>query len=40
VKRALEEREPKLVENEKTAIFVRGQNTSDRVRGAMGDLVS
>ncbi|BEI85070.1 hypothetical protein CcaverHIS002_0504710 [Cutaneotrichosporon cavernicola] len=38
VKRALEAREPKLVENEKTAIFVRGQNTSDRVRGAMVDL--
>lgn len=40
VKRALEAREPKLVENEKTAIFVKGQNTSERVRTAMKDLVS
>lgn len=40
VKRALEAREPKIVENEKTAIFVRGQNTSDRVRGVMQDMVS
>ncbi|WOO78546.1 Ribosome production factor 2 [Vanrija pseudolonga] len=40
VKRALEEREAKLVENEKTAIFVRGANTSERVRDAMKDLYS
>jgi hypothetical protein len=40
VKRALEAREPKVVENEKSAIFVRGQNTSERVRDAMKDLVS
>jgi ribosome production factor 2 len=40
VKRALDEREPKLVENEKSAIFVRGQNTSEKVRLAMKDLVS
>jgi hypothetical protein len=40
VKRALDEREPKAVENEKTAIFVRGQNTSEKVRSAMKDLVS
>lgn len=39
MKRALEEREAKIVENEKTAIFVRGQNTSERVREAMKDLV-
>lgn len=38
VKRALEEREPKVVENEKTAVFVRGQQTSEKVRAAMKDL--
>ncbi|RXK35156.1 ribosome production factor 2 [Tremella mesenterica] len=38
VKRALEKREPQLIENEKTAIFVRGQNTSQRVRDCMKDL--
>jgi len=40
VKRALEKREPQVIENEKTAIFVRGQNTSEKVRIAMKDLVS
>jgi ribosome production factor 2 len=40
VKRALEAREAKVIENEKTAIFVRGQSTSERVRDAMKDLVS
>jgi hypothetical protein len=39
VKRALEKREPQVVENEKSAIFVRGQNTSENVRAAMKDLV-
>jgi hypothetical protein len=39
VKRALEKREPQIIENEKTAIFVRGQNTSEKVRIAMKDLV-
>ncbi|ORY24218.1 Brix domain-domain-containing protein [Naematelia encephala] len=38
VKRALEKREPQAVENEKTAIFVRGQSTSEKVRKAMQDL--
>ncbi|WWC72916.1 uncharacterized protein I206_106880 [Kwoniella pini CBS 10737] len=38
VKRALDKREPQLVENEKTAIFVRGQSTSDIVRNVMKDL--
>ncbi|WWD06931.1 hypothetical protein V865_005028 [Kwoniella europaea PYCC6329] len=38
VKRALKEREPQVVENEKTAIFVRGQSTSDIVRNVMKDL--
>ncbi|WVN85052.1 uncharacterized protein L203_100194 [Cryptococcus depauperatus CBS 7841] len=38
VKRALGKREPQIVENEKTAIFVRGQNSSERVRSVMKDL--
>ncbi|WRT69244.1 uncharacterized protein IL334_006228 [Kwoniella shivajii] len=38
VKRALDKREPQLVENEKTAIFVRGQSTSEVVRNVMKDL--
>ncbi|WVF65368.1 hypothetical protein IAT40_000095 [Kwoniella sp. CBS 6097] len=37
-KRALEKREPQIVENEKTAIFVRGQTSSERVREVMKDL--
>lgn len=40
VKRALDEREPKLVENEKTCIFVSGNKTSERIRDAMKDMVS
>lgn len=39
-KRALDAREPQLVEGDKTAIFVRGERTSDKVRQAMKDLVS
>nr|XP_019049782.1 ribosome production factor 2 [Kwoniella bestiolae CBS 10118]OCF28712.1 ribosome production factor 2 [Kwoniella bestiolae CBS 10118] len=38
VKRALAAREPQVVENEKTAIFVRGQSTSEIVRNVMKDL--
>ncbi|WWD21395.1 hypothetical protein CI109_105880 [Kwoniella shandongensis] len=38
VKRALDRREPQIVENEKTAIFVRGQTSSDKVRTVMKDL--
>ncbi|ODN81668.1 hypothetical protein L202_02067 [Cryptococcus amylolentus CBS 6039] len=38
VKRALEKREPQVIENEKTAIFVRGQATSDMVRNTMKEL--
>ncbi|KAJ9110446.1 hypothetical protein QFC19_001572 [Naganishia cerealis] len=38
VKRALEAREPQIVEKEKTAIFVRGEKTSEPVRIAMKDL--
>lgn len=40
VKRALDKREPQTVENEKTAIFVKGNQTSEKVRMAMKDLVS
>ena len=40
VKRALAKQEPLLVENEKTAIFVRGSSTSQRVRDCMQDMVS
>lgn len=40
VKRALDKREPKEVEGEKTAIFVRGNSTSEKTRDAMKDLVS
>lgn len=40
VKRALDKREPQEVEGEKTAIFVRGNSTSERVRIAMKELVS
>ena len=40
VKRALDKREPQAVENAKTAIFVRGNQTSENVRAAMKDLVS
>ena len=34
-KKALEEREPKAVENTKTALFVRGTNCSDIVMKCM-----
>jgi len=39
-KRALEDREPKAIENTKTAIFVRGTNCSDLVMKCMKDLSS
>ncbi len=39
VKRALDCREPKLHENTKTAIFIRGGNTSETVTQALKDLV-
>ena len=39
VKRALEERAPKLVENTKAALFLRGKTTSDVATRAMKDLV-
>ena len=38
-KRALEEREPKAVENTKTALFVRGTNCSDKVMKCMKGLL-
>ena len=40
VKRALEQRAPKLVENEKTAMFIRGGNTSETVTQVLKELVS
>jgi len=40
VKRALEEREAKVVENPKTAVFVRGNQISERVQIALKELVS
>ena len=39
-KRALGERAPKVVENTKTALFLRGGRTSELVTQAMKDLVS
>ncbi|KAK6532953.1 rRNA-binding ribosome biosynthesis protein rpf2 [Arthrobotrys megalospora] len=39
-KRALEAREPKLVENEKTTLFLRGTTASGIVQDALGDLHS
>ena len=39
-KRALEDREPKAIENTKTAIFVRGTNCSDLVMKFMKDISS
>ncbi|KAF3086387.1 rRNA-binding ribosome biosynthesis protein rpf2 [Orbilia oligospora] len=39
-KRALEAREPKLVENEKTTLFLRGTSASGVVQDALGDLHS
>jgi len=37
-KRALEEREPKAIENTKTALFVKGPSSSQRVQECMKDL--
>ncbi|EWC45961.1 ribosome production factor-like 2 [Drechslerella stenobrocha 248] len=37
-KRVLEAREPKLVENEKTTLFLRGTSASSVVQDALGDL--
>ena len=37
-KRALEAREPKAVENAKSAIFIRGPKSSDVVMTAMRDI--
>jgi len=39
-KRALEDREPKAIENTKTAVMVRGQKCSQMVRDCMKDLVT
>lgn len=39
VKRALEHREPKLIENVKTAMFIRGGNTSEVVTQTLKELV-
>ena len=40
VKRALEARAPKLIENTKSALFVRGGHTSGTVTQALKDVVS
>ena len=40
VKRALEKRESKIFENDKTAIFVRGGHTSEIVTEFLAELVS
>ena len=37
-KRALEAREPKAIENAKSAIFIRGPKSSDMVMTALRDL--
>lgn len=39
VKRALEHREPKLIENVKNAMFIRGGNTSEVVTQTLKELV-
>ncbi|KAL7273770.1 rRNA-binding ribosome biosynthesis protein rpf2 [Rhizina undulata] len=39
-KRALEDREPKLVETQKKTLFIRGTTASDTVQSAMGDIHS
>lgn len=39
-KRFLEKREPKLVENDKQAMFIKGGNTSSVVSQALKELVS
>lgn len=38
-KRALEAREPKEVEDPRTAIFVKGTHTGERLNAAMQELV-
>jgi ribosome production factor 2 len=38
-KRALQAREPKLVENTKNALFIKGRKTSGIVTNCMKDLV-
>ena len=40
MKRALEQRAPKLEENTKTAVFIRGGHTSEMVTQALKDFVS
>lgn len=40
VKRALEHREPKLVENAKITMLIRGGNTSEVITEALKELVS
>jgi len=39
VKRALDAREPKEIEDTKTAIFVRGTHTGERLNNVMKELV-
>jgi len=39
VKRALEKREPKIFENDKTAVFVRGGHSSEVVTHFLSELV-
>ena len=39
-KRALQKREPKAIENDKTTIFVRGQKCSETVKNCMKDFHS
>lgn len=38
VKRALEKRQPKIFENDKTAVFIRGSHTSEMVTQLLGEL--
>ncbi|XP_071504090.1 ribosome production factor 2 homolog [Diadema antillarum] len=38
VKRALEKREPKLIENNKTSLFIRGGHTSERITAVLTEL--
>jgi len=37
--RVMEDREPKVVENTKQAMFIKGTKTSEVVNSAMADLV-
>ena len=39
MKRALEKREPKIVENDKNALFIKGGRTSETIANALKDLV-